>query len=74
MSVRRSAALALIAALVLAGCQDEPEPRFEPTPSHSSSPTDPETDEPEAQTAQRFIREWVALQRDMQNHRRTAAS
>ena len=40
MSVRRSLALALVAALVLAGCQDEPEPRFDP-PSESSSPSDP---------------------------------
>jgi hypothetical protein len=72
MSVRHSAALALVAALVLAGCQDEPEPRFEPTPSDSSSPTDPETDQPEAQTAEEFIREWVELQRDMQNTGKTA--
>lgn len=67
MSVRRSAALALVAALVLAGCQDEPEPRFDPTPSDSSSPTDPETDEPAAQTAEEFIEEWFRVNTEMQN-------
>jgi hypothetical protein len=73
MSVRRTAALALVAALVLAGCQEEPEPRFEPTPSDSSPPTDPETDEPAAQTAEEFIQEWVDLQREMQNSGETEA-
>ena len=74
MSVRRSAALALAAALVLAGCQDEPEPRFEPTPSASSSPTDPETsEEPQAQTAEEFIEEWVDLHTEMQNTGETDA-
>ena len=73
MSVRRSAALALVAVLVLAGCQDEPEPQFEPTPSDSSSPTDPETsEEPEAQSAEEFILHWMGLQRDMQNTGQTA--
>ncbi len=70
MSVRRSASLALAAALVLAGCQDEPEPRFEPTPSASSSPTDPETsEEPQAQTAEEFIEEWVDLAHRDAEHR-----
>ncbi len=70
MSVRRSLALALVAALVLAGCQDEPEPRFDP-PSESSSPSDPATsDEPEAQTAEEFIREWVELGQRNAEHRR----
>ena len=72
MSVRRSAAPALVAVLVavlvLAGCQDEPEPRFEPTPSDSSSPTDPETsEEPQAQTAEEFIDEWFDLAVEIQN-------
>jgi hypothetical protein len=67
MSVRRSLALALVAALVLAGCQDEPEPRFDP-PSESSSPSDPATsDEPEAQTAEEFIEEWFRVNTHMQN-------
>ena len=74
MSVRRSAALALVATLVLAGCQDEPEPQFEPTPSDSSSPTDPKSSEqPEAQSAEEFIEDWVDLQRDMQNTGETEA-
>lgn len=56
MSVRRHAAALLAAALLLAGCSDDPEPRFEPTetpsPTESSSAA-----EPEAQTPEEFIRE-----------------
>lgn len=58
MSVRRTAAALIGAALLLAGCSDDPEPRFEPTPS--PSPTESKTTtEPEAQTPEEFIREWV---------------
>lgn len=59
MSVRRTVAALVGAALLLAGCTDEPEPRFEPT--DSPSPSESETSaEPEAQTPEEFIREWVA--------------
>ena len=74
MSVRRSPRWRCVAALVLAGCQDEPEPRFEPTPSDSSSPTDPETsEEPQAQTAEEFIDEWFRAHTEMQNTGETRA-
>jgi hypothetical protein len=67
MSVRRQAALAAVVAVLVGGCSDEPEPRFEeptstPTPSESSTTT-----EPEAQTPEEFIREWVRLDRELQN-------
>jgi len=58
MSVRRTAALALAAAVLLAGCQDEPEPEFDPTPTESPSKSEP-TEEPEAETAKKFVRDWV---------------
>ena len=66
MSVRPTLAVLLAAGLLLAGCSDDPEPRFEPT--DPPSPTESETSAaPEAQTPEEFIREWVELQRDMQN-------
>lgn len=66
MLVRRTAAALLAGALLLAGCSDDPEPRFEPT--ESPSPTESETSaEPQAQSPEEFIREWVSLHADMQN-------
>lgn len=72
MSRRRMVALALATAVLLSGCQDEPEPRFEdptesPTPSESQS-----SDPPEKQSAEEFIREWVQLDAEMQNTGNTA--
>ncbi len=65
MGVRRTLAALVGAALLLAGCTDEPTPRFDPTPS--PSPTESETTaEPEAQSPEEFIREWVDLDREMQ--------
>ena len=64
MSVRRTVAALVGAAFLLAGCSGDPEPRFTPTASPSESET---TAEPQAQTPEEFIEEWVALQRDMQN-------
>jgi hypothetical protein len=65
MSVRRTAALAL-AAVLLAGCQDEPEPEFDPTSSESASESE-SSEDPEAQTAEEFIEEWFRLAVDFQN-------
>jgi len=66
MSVRRTAAAVLAAGLLLAGCSDDPEPIFEPTETPSPTESSP-TAEPEAQSPEDFIREWLVLQRDMQN-------
>ena len=70
MSVRRTAALVLAAAVLLAGCQDEPEPEFDPTPTESPSESEP-GEEPEAQTAEEFIEEWFRLGTEMQNSGKT---
>ena len=72
MSVRRTVAALLGAALLLAGCSDDPEPRFQPTdsPSPSESAT---SAEPEAQTPEEFIREWFSVGTDMQNTGETEA-
>src|SRR5688500_14938940 len=70
MSVRRTAAALLGIALLLTGCTDDAEPRFEPIPS--ASPSESETSaEPEAQTPEEFIREWFAAALEMQNSGRT---
>ena len=66
MSVRRTWAALAAAALLLASCSDDPEPRFEPT--ESPSPSESETTvRPEAQTPEEFIREWFELAVAMQN-------
>jgi hypothetical protein len=66
MSVRRTAAALLTAGLLLTGCSDDPEPRFEPT--ETPSPTESSaTAEPQAQSPEEFIREWFALNTEMQN-------
>jgi hypothetical protein len=72
MSVRRTAAALLTAALLLAGCSDDPEPRFEPTETPTPTET-PSAAEPQAQSPEEFIREWVALDRDMQRTGETEA-
>lgn len=66
MSVRRTVVALVGAALLASGCSDDPESRFQPTdpPSPTESTT---TAQPEAQSPEEFIREWVELQRDMQN-------
>jgi hypothetical protein len=66
MSVRRSIVLGLAGAVLLAGCQGEPEPKVEPTSSESSSAIDP-SEQPERQTAEEFVRAWVELHTEMQN-------
>lgn len=72
MSVRRTVAALVGAALLLAGCSGDPEPRFEPP--DSPSPSESETSaEPEAQTPEEFIREWFRVGTEMQNTGDTAA-
>ena len=67
MSRGRIVALALSAALLVAGCQSDPEPRFEdPTETPSPSASD-SSDPPEKQSAEEFIREWFELAVTMQN-------
>lgn len=66
MSVRRTTAAVLAAGLLLAGCSDDPEPRFEPT--ESPSPTESSSSAaPKAQSPEDFIREWFDVGTDMQN-------
>ena len=61
MHVRRALALAVVGPLLLAGCTGDPEPTPKiPDPTSSSptpSPTDSET--PEAESAEEFIRRWA---------------
>lgn len=68
MHVRRTLALAAVVPLLLAGCTDEPEPTPKmPDPTTSSpspGPTDSET--PEAESAEDFIRRWVEVGDEMQ--------
>jgi hypothetical protein len=72
MSVRRTAAALLTAGLLLTGCSDDPEPRFEPT--ETPSPTESSaTAEPQAQSPEEFIREWFEAGTDMQNSGETEA-
>jgi hypothetical protein len=66
MSVRRSIVLGFVVAVLLAGCQGDPEPKVEPTPSESSSETSPSKD-PQPQTAEEFIDEWFDLAVEFQN-------
>jgi hypothetical protein len=72
MLVRRTTAAVLAAGLLLAGCSDDPEPRFEPT--ESPSPTETSSSAaPEAQSPEEFIREWFELNTEMQNTGETEA-
>jgi hypothetical protein len=68
MHVRRALALAVVGPLLLAGCSGDPEPTPNiPDPTSSSptpSPTDSET--PEVESAEEFIRRWVDVNTAMQ--------
>ena len=72
MRTSASAALAVIAVLAFAACSADPQPKFEPTPSSTTTSSSPSpTQQP--QSAEDFIREWVALQTEMQNTGETDA-
>ncbi len=68
MHLRRALALAVAGPLLLAGCTGDPEPTPKiPDPTTSSStpsPTDSET--PEAESAEDFIRRWTDELQKMQ--------
>ena len=68
MHVRRLLALALAVPLLLAGCSDEAKPTPKMPDSTSSSPTtEPsETETPEAESPEDFIRRWVKAGDEMQ--------
>lgn len=65
MHVRRALALTVVIPLLLAGCTDdaEPTPKMPDPTTSSSSPTATET--PDAESAEDFIRRWVAVNREM---------
>ena len=67
MHVRRALALTFVVPLVLAGCSDEPEPTPQmPEPTTSSpTPTATESETPEAESAEEFIRRWQAAADEM---------
>ncbi|WP_110182301.1 hypothetical protein [Nocardioides solisilvae] len=57
----------MAALLLLAGCADDPEPKFaEPTEAASASPSESAT-QAAAETPEEFIRRWAELSTDMQN-------
>ncbi|CUR57304.1 conserved hypothetical protein [metagenome] len=74
MHVRRLLALSLAVPLLLAGCSDEEKPTPKMPDSTSSSPsTEPtETETPEAESPEDFIRRWAALETDMENSGETS--
>lgn len=69
MHVRRALALAVSVPLLLAGCSDDPEPTPKIPDPTTSSPTDPvtETETPEAESPEDFIRRWISVNTEMQN-------
>jgi hypothetical protein len=71
MHVRRALALAVVAPLLLAGCTGDPEPEPSPKMPETSSvtPTDEptETETPQAESAEDFVRRWVEVSNAMQN-------
>jgi hypothetical protein len=62
-------ALAVAGALLLAGCSDDPEPtpKLPDLTSSSPSPTASESETPEAESAEDFVRRWVEISNEMQN-------
>jgi hypothetical protein len=73
MHVRRTLALSLAAPLLLAGCSDEaaPAPKM-PDPPSSSTPSPTESEEPDVESAEEFIRRWADVEAEMENTGETA--
>ncbi len=70
MHVRRVLALAaVVVALLLAGCSDDPAPtpKMPESTSSSPTPTPTESETPEVESAEEFIRRWVEVEAEMEN-------
>lgn len=70
MHVRRTLAAAALVPLLLAGCQDDPEPIIpEPTASETPTPTESpsESEVAEEESAEEFIRRWQAVTLEAHN-------
>ena len=70
MTARRALALLAALSLLLVGCSDDPEPKMpDPPATSSATPTEEptETETPEAESAEDFIRRWVEVNTAMQN-------
>lgn len=68
MHVRRTLALTFAVPLLLAGCSDEaqPTPKMPDPTTSSSTPSPTESETPQAESAEDFIRRWSEELRDMQ--------
>ena len=68
MHVRRALALSVVIPLLLAGCTDdaEPTPQMPDPTTSSATPTATESETPEAESAEEFIRRWVEAGDKMQ--------
>lgn len=69
MTARRALALLAALSLLLVGCSDDPEPKMpDPPATSSATPTEEptETETPEAESAEDFIRRWVEAGDEMQ--------
>lgn len=68
MHVRRTLALTFAVPLLLAGCSDEaqPTPKMPDPTTSSSTPSPTESETPQAESAEDFVRRWQALGDEMQ--------
>lgn len=68
MHLRRALALSLAVPLLLVGCTEEgPTPDIPDPTTSSPTPTPEETETPEAESAEEFVRRWVQANTEMQN-------